>query len=199
MDPPRGARLNRLLTQKLRFHLMPKSNTLAIPDPAALIITMRGQRVILDGDLASLYGVETGQFNRAVQRHLDRFPSDFMFQLTKDEYEGLRCQIGISKGGRGGRRYLPYVFTQEGVAMLSSVLQSSRAAAVNVAVGLFRISGVKRQVGALWPDLARARKPLFLDFGFTQRLLTNSAARLMAAIMLSGRALPVPAISKAVP
>jgi hypothetical protein len=59
-----------------------------------------------------------------VQRHLDRFPDDFMFQLTKDENEALRCQIGISKAGRGGRRYLPYGFTQEGVAMLSSVLQS---------------------------------------------------------------------------
>ncbi len=79
---------------------------------------------MLDTDLATLYGVETGQFNRAVQRHLDRFPDDFMFQLTKDENEALRCQIGISKAGRGGRRYLPYGFTQEGVAMLSSVLQS---------------------------------------------------------------------------
>ena len=76
---------------------MPKSTPLSLPDPTALILTIRDRRVILDADLAALYGVETGQFNRAVQRHLDRFPEDFMFQLTKEEDETLRCQIGISK------------------------------------------------------------------------------------------------------
>jgi hypothetical protein len=99
-----------------------------------LILTIRKQRVILDADMAALYGVETKQLNRAVKRHLDRFPDDFMFQLTSEEVEALRCQSGTSNQGRGGRRYLPYAFTQEGVAMLSSVLQSPRAVAVNIAI-----------------------------------------------------------------
>jgi len=99
-----------------------------------LIHTVREQRVLLDSDLASLYGVETKALNRAVKRNVERFPDDFMFQLTAEEAEALRCQSGTSKEGRGGRRYLPYVFTQEGVAMLSSVLQSPRAVQVNVAI-----------------------------------------------------------------
>jgi ORF6N domain len=94
----------------------------------------RGQRVMVDSDLASLYEVATGHMNRAVKRNPERFPKDFMFQLTLREAESLICQIGISKTGRGGRRSRPYVFTQEGVAMLSSVLQSQRATMVNVAI-----------------------------------------------------------------
>ena len=89
---------------------------------------------MLDRDLASLYGVETGALNRAVKRNLQRFPLDFMFQLTTDESDFLRCQIGISKTGRGGRRFLPYVFTEQGVAMLSSVLNSERAVLVNIEI-----------------------------------------------------------------
>lgn len=90
---------------------------------------------MLDSDLATLYGVETFNLNKAVKRNLERFPSDFMFQLTSAEARALRFQIGISKEGkRGGRRYLPYVFTQEGVAMLSSVLRSPRAVQVNIAI-----------------------------------------------------------------
>src|SRR5690242_6957841 len=75
------------------------------------IYLIRGEKVMLDRDLASLYEVETGALNRAVKRNLGRFPPDFMFQLTTDESDFLRCQIGISKRGRGGRRFLPYVFT----------------------------------------------------------------------------------------
>jgi hypothetical protein len=75
---------------------------------------MRGETVMLDRDLAVLYGVETKFLNRAVKRNLQRFPLDFMFQLTQDEAESLRCQIGTSNKGRGGRRYLPYVFTGQG-------------------------------------------------------------------------------------
>ena len=86
---------------------------------------------MLDRDLALLYGVETKILNRAVKRNLQRFPRDFMFQLTEHEAEALRCQIGTSNKGRGGRRYLPYVFTEQGVAMLSSVLNSERAINVN--------------------------------------------------------------------
>jgi hypothetical protein len=89
---------------------------------------------MLDADLARLYGVETKALNRAVARNRSRFPPDFMFQLTLEESRPLRYQVGTSKvvSGRGGRRYLPYGFTEQGVAMLSSVLRSPRAIAVNI-------------------------------------------------------------------
>lgn len=99
-----------------------------------LIHLARGEKVLLDADLAKLYGVETKTLNRAVKRNRTRFPQDFMFQLTTEEAVALRCQIGTSKPGRGGRRYLPYAFTEQGVAMLSSVLRSERAVQVNVAI-----------------------------------------------------------------
>ena len=97
-----------------------------------MIYIIRGQRVMLDSDLAKLYGVETKQLNRQVQRNLKRFPVDFMFQLTENEEENLRCQFGTSSSSYGGRRYLPYVFTENGVAMLSSVLSSERAVEINI-------------------------------------------------------------------
>jgi ORF6N domain-containing protein len=89
---------------------------------------------MLDGDLANLYGVETGHLTRAVRRNRGRFPDDFMFQLTPEEFENLKCQFGISSSGWGGRRHAPYAFTEQGVAMLSSVLKSKRAVLVNVAI-----------------------------------------------------------------
>ncbi len=93
-----------------------------------LIYLIRGQKVMLDQDLADLYEVTTSNLNKAVKRNPDRFPEDFMFQLTKDEFENLKFQIGISKNSsRGGRRYRPYVFTEQGVSMLSSVLNSKRS------------------------------------------------------------------------
>jgi phage regulator Rha-like protein len=99
------------------------------------IYLLRRQKIMLDSDLATLYGVETFNLNKAVKRNLNRFPSDFMFQLTAAEVRALKFQIGISnEGGRGGRRYRPYAFTQEGVAMLSSVLRSPRAVQVNIAI-----------------------------------------------------------------
>jgi hypothetical protein len=108
-----------------------KSELPSLPVPLELIerkiYLLRGQKVMLDSDLAELYGVETFNLNKAVKRNLARFPADFMFQLTGKEAEALRFQIGISKTGRGGRCYLPYVFTEQGVAMLSSVLTSERA------------------------------------------------------------------------
>jgi len=94
------------------------------------IFSIRGRKVMLDRDLAKLYGVKTKQLTRQVRRNSKRFPGDFMFQLTKKEF--LRCQIGTSK--QGGRRYLPYVFTEQGVAMLSSVLNSERAIQVNILI-----------------------------------------------------------------
>ena len=89
---------------------------------------------MLDADLAELYDVPTKAFNQAIQRNMDRFPEDFMFQLTEEEFAGLRSQFVTSKKGRGGRRYLPYVFTEQGVAMLSGVLNSHRAVQVNIAI-----------------------------------------------------------------
>lgn len=99
------------------------------------IYLIRGQKVLLDNDLAEMYGVETKNLNRAVKRNMSRFPDDFMFQLTNEEAAGLRFQFGTSKiRGSGGRRYSPYVFTEQGIAMLSSVLNSDRGVQVNIAI-----------------------------------------------------------------
>jgi hypothetical protein len=98
------------------------------------IYLIRGQKVMIDVDLAELYGVTTKRLNQQVQRNLKRFPEDFMFQLTKVEAEALRLQFATSKPGRGGRRTLPYVFTEQGVAMLSTVLNSEQAIAVNIMI-----------------------------------------------------------------
>jgi hypothetical protein len=98
------------------------------------IYLVRGQKVMLDSELAELYQVPTKVFNQAVSRNRNRFPEDFMFQLTVEEDQSLRSQIVTSKVGRGGRRYRPYVFTEQGVAMLSSVLNSERAVQVNIAI-----------------------------------------------------------------
>src|SRR5690348_16171181 len=105
---------------------MPNEALVPIERVETLILFVRGERVILDADIAVLYGVETKALVRAVKRNLDRFPDDFMFQLTAEEVVRLRCQFGTSneRGGRGGRRYLPYAFTEQGVAMLSGVLRS---------------------------------------------------------------------------
>ena len=99
---------------------------------ATKIFVIRGKRVMLDSDLAVLYGVKTKRLNEQVMRNRRRFPEDFMFQLTEEEANFLRSHFATSK--RGGRRYLPYVFTQEGVAMLSSVLNSERAIMVNIQI-----------------------------------------------------------------
>ena len=98
------------------------------------ILVIRGHRVMLDADLAELYGVSAGRLNEAIKRNEDRFPSDFMFQLTKPEFEHLKSQIAISSSRWGGRRHQPYAFTEQGVAMLSSVLNSERAVQVNIEI-----------------------------------------------------------------
>ena len=99
-----------------------------------MIYFVRGKKVMLDSDLASLYGVETFNLNKAVKRNLKRFPSDFMFQLTEDESKNLIFQIGISSSKHGGHRKLPFVFTQEGIAMLSGVLRSNKAIQTNLMI-----------------------------------------------------------------
>lgn len=114
---------------------MPPSKTLApIEEIGRRIFVLRRQRIILDADLADLYGVATKVLLQAVKRNARRFPVDFMMQLTATEWAALRSQFVTSKTGRGGRRYPPYAFTEQGVAMLSSVLGSERAIAVNIEI-----------------------------------------------------------------
>jgi len=117
------------------------------------ILLLRGERVMLDTDLATLYGVETRALVQAVKRNRERFPADFMFQLTTDEAAYLRSQIVISSAGHGGRRYAPYAFTEHGVAMLAAVLQSPRA--VQVSIEIVRAFVRLRAMLAGNADLAR--------------------------------------------
>jgi hypothetical protein len=105
---------------------------IAISRITRAIFIVRGAKVLLDADLARLYGVTTGNLNKAVRRNRDRFPTDFMFRLNWEEARNLRFQFGISSWG--GRRVPPYAFTEQGVAMLSSVLKSERAVKVNIAI-----------------------------------------------------------------
>lgn len=109
------------------------NNQLAVPTIQSKIALIRDQQVLLDRDLARFYGVEVSQMNRQVKRNIERFPEDFMFQLTKAENEALKCQYGISKQ-RGGDRRLPYAFTEQGVAMLSGLLRSEVAIAANIMI-----------------------------------------------------------------
>jgi hypothetical protein len=156
-----------------------KGAVLATANIEAKILLVRGQKVMLDRDLADLYEVEAKVLNQAVKRNLDRFPEDFMFQLTAEESARLRSQIVTSKmiltgdlrhqsgasslrsqivtsnagQGRGGRRYLPYAFTEQGVAMLSTVLRSKRAVMVNIEI-MRAFVRLRRMFGA-HADLAR--------------------------------------------
>ena len=113
------------------------TKAMIIPDELVInkIYLIRGQKVMVDRDLAKLYGVPTKAFNQAVKRNAERFPGDFMFRLTKKEWESLRSQIVTLEIGRGKYpKYLPYVFTEQGVAMLSSVLNSETAIRVNIQI-----------------------------------------------------------------
>lgn len=112
---------------------MPKSLDVT-PDVDDLIRTLRNQRVILDSDLAALYAVPTFRFNEAVKRNQDRFPEDFRFQLSKEEADALTSQFAMSKTGRGGRRSLPWAFTEHGALMAANILNSPRAVAMSVYV-----------------------------------------------------------------
>lgn len=125
------------------------------------ILVLRGQRVILDETLADLYGVSVSGLNQAVKRNAERFPDDFMFQLTADEGDSLRSQFVISNPkGRGGRRYEPFAFTEQGVAMLSSVLRSERAVRVNIEImrAFVRMRRVLQEHAELAAKLAQLEK-----------------------------------------
>lgn len=140
------------------------------------IYMLRGQKVILDADLADLYEVETKVLVRAMKRNSDRFPSDFMFQLTREECTNLRFQFGTSSWG--GRRYLPYAFTEQGVAMLSSVLRSQRAIQVNIAI--MRTFVEMRKMLFSYADLCRRIDALESRYDDQFRIIFDALRQLMA-------------------
>ena len=132
------------------------------PDVTNLIITVRSQRVILDTDLAKLYGVPTFRFNEAVKRNRHRFPEDFLLQLTREEVEGMTSQSAMSKPGSGGRRTLPWAFTEHGALQASNVLNSSRAVAMSVYIirAFIRLREVLAESHVMAKRLAEVEKTL---------------------------------------
>jgi hypothetical protein len=142
------------------------------------ILLLRGHRVMLDADLAILYGVPTKRLNEQVQRNKKRFPSDFMFHLTPEEVERLMSQFATSKTGSGGRRYRPYAFTEQGVAMLSSVLHSERAIQVNIAI--MRAFVQLREMIASNKGLARRLNELEKRYDGQFRVVFEAIRELMA-------------------
>jgi len=150
------------------------------------ILLIRAEKVILDATIASLYGVTVGQLNQAVKRNRDRFPPDFMFQLTKEELKNLRAQGAanlksqsvISSSGWGGRRIRPHAFTEQGVAMLSSVLRSGRAIRVNIQV--MRAFVRLRRMLASHADLARKLDALERKYDAQFRVVFDAIRELMA-------------------
>ena len=143
------------------------------------ILLVHGQRVMLDSDLASLYGVSTKRLNEQVRRNLPRFPADFMFQLSPDEAVALRSHFATLEPGRGKhRKYLPYVFTEQGVAMLSSVLKSKRAIQVNVEI--MRAFVRLRELIATNRDLARRLDELEKRYDSQFKVVFDAIRQLMA-------------------
>jgi phage regulator Rha-like protein len=151
------------------------------------IIVLRGRRVILDSELAPLYGVTVSVFNQAVKRNMERFPADFAFQLTREEYESLRSQIVILKAGRGAhRKYLPYVFTEHGAVMAASVLNSPKAVEMSVEVvrafvRLRQILAANRQLAARVDDLERKMNQSNAAHSKNIGTLFDAVRRLMTA------------------
>ncbi len=142
------------------------------------IYIIRRQKVMLDSDLAELYGVETRALNQAVTRNIDRFPEDFMFPLTREEAANLKSQFVTSSSGHGGRRKVPRAFTEQGVAMLSSVLRSKRAIQANIAI--MRTFVTLRQMLATNKDLARKLNDLEQKYDKQFRNVFAAIRQLMA-------------------
>jgi ORF6N domain len=154
------------------------SEQLAMRNIEPMIHELRGHRVMFDSDLAKLYGVPTRVLNQSVRRNLSRFPPDFMFQLEAEEVGALRSQIVTSrKAGRGGRRYRPLAFTEQGVAMLSSVLRSERAIQVNVEI--MRAFVRLRQMAISHADLARRLGELESKYDAQFRVVFDAIRQLM--------------------
>ena len=140
-----------------------------------MIFLIRGDKVLLDKDLAELYGVETRVLVQAVKRNIERFPEDFMFQLNQEEFSGLRSQIVISS--RGGRRTMPYAFTEQGVAMLSSVLRSKQAVLVNIEI--IRIFVRLRRMLQNHPELVRKLGALESKYDRQFRVIFDAIRQIM--------------------
>jgi hypothetical protein len=145
---------------------------------------LRGEKVLLDADLAALYGVEVKVLNQAVRRNLERFPADFMFQLSGEEAESLRSQSVTSKG-RGGRRYSPYAFTEQGVAMLSSVLKSPQAIQVNIEI--MRTFVQMRRLMTEHADLSRKLSTLERKYDTKFKMVFDAIRDLMAPTVKPAR------------
>ena len=136
------------------------------------IYTVRGQRVMLDSDLAKVYGVTTKYLNKAVKRNGERFPADFAFQLTRQEFANLRFQFGTSSSDYGGRRYLPYVFTEHGAVMAANILNTKQAAQMSV----FVVRAFIKMRGVLSDNRELARKLAALEKELKERLDVHGAA-----------------------
>ncbi|OHB76847.1 MAG: hypothetical protein A2Z34_07185 [Planctomycetes bacterium RBG_16_59_8] len=150
------------------------------------ILPIRGYRVMLDSDLAVLYGVTTFNLNKAVKRNLIRFPSDFMFRITPGEFDALTFHFGISKHRRGGRRFLPYAFTEQGVAMLSSILRSKRAVLVNIQIMrafvrmrklVYSRKDVARRINALEKQMGEHDEKIHVIFDTIRDLLESNESK----------------------
>ena len=128
-------------------HFKENESILSVHDIEKLIVTLRGVQVIIDRDLAFLYQEEVKQMNRQVKRNIERFPADFMFQLTKEEYASLKCHFGTSNERGGDRRALPYAFTQQGIGMLSGLLRSQVAIETNIKI-MRAFVGMQRYIAA---------------------------------------------------
>ncbi|MEK6589778.1 MAG: ORF6N domain-containing protein [Nitrospinota bacterium] len=140
------------------------------------ILFIRGKKVMLDRDLAVLYGVETKMLKRAVKRNIERFPEDFMFQLIKEEFDNLRCHFVTSSWG--GQRYLPYVFTENGVAMLSSILNSKRAIQVNIQI--MRTFTKIREMLATHKELRRKIEDMEKKYDYQFKVVFDAIKQLIA-------------------
>jgi hypothetical protein len=153
---------------------MPKKSEspVSVEQIDGMIHTIRGMRVMLDRDLAEIYGVPTFRFNEAIKRNRHRFPADFMFQLTSEEFDSLRSQIAMSKTGRGGRRTLPYAFTEHGALQAANVLRSKRA----VQMSLFVIRAFVKMRETLLGTRELAKKLAALEKKLGSRLDVHEAA-----------------------
>jgi hypothetical protein len=156
------------------------ANVIPVARIESRIFLLRGEKVMLDSDLAELYGVETKVLNQAVQRNVGRFPSDFMFQLTREEFVNLKSQFVTSSWGYGGRRKLPLVFTEQGVAMLSGLLNSPRAIAVNIEI--MRAFVRLRQLISTNADLARKLAALERKYDAQFKVVFDAIRELMTPL-----------------
>jgi hypothetical protein len=164
---------------------MRQSKNISLDTILPSVFVVRGDKAMLDTDLAALYGVETRQLNQAVKRNIERFPQDFMFQLTQDEYSILKSQNVISRWG--GRRTMPYAFTEQGIAMLSSVLKSKAAVEVNIAI--IRAFVRMRQLIGETSDLKITIKSLRFEYDEKFEIVFQALDRILA--METGKNRPI--------